>query len=193
MHYSAVLTILAVLSCLLYRVEACGCYGPQSCTLKNDRCNGQPASSIIATLTALETSAASLDPRADAAGKDDQCVCDCCAVCNTCSALFSGCGADNIETDIRFRPSLKPLQLNKPIKPLTITRKGNTTENLGLWGELCVDGNLPKGLEFAYNAEDQTFVLQGTPVEKARKEPVVVIAKAGGGVLQKLKFKVTVK
>ncbi|KAI8911365.1 hypothetical protein DFJ77DRAFT_469741 [Powellomyces hirtus] len=168
---SALFVFLLVLcqSFFITETTACGCYGPTSCSPRGIQCK-----------KGLFTYMNEKDP----------CICDCCLACNTCDQLLAGCAREP-NNDIEFSPGLKSLRLNRPIEPRTLVPKSNSG-TLGLWGEPCIEGDIPAGLNLTYDGDAATFVLTGTPTERG-KTKLAIVARGGGGVVHRVDVKINVK
>ncbi|KAI9096201.1 hypothetical protein DFS34DRAFT_624321 [Phlyctochytrium arcticum] len=132
--------ICLLLGCLIQMSLACGCYGPASCSLQGRRCQ---ANGFVYL-----------------SQDRDPCVCDCCNVCNSCEQLLNGCVTLR-QDEITLSPSLTPFRFNHSI-PRTILLS-TTERRLGLFGDVCLRGHLPPGIEIEYRQPLQTFMLSGTP------------------------------
>ncbi|KAJ3022848.1 hypothetical protein HKX48_005049 [Thoreauomyces humboldtii] len=168
-HPRLIKTLLVLAAIFLQYVDACGCYGNNTCTARGIECQR-------GTLRYMNP--------------NDLCICDCCAACNDCPALLKGCGGKP-SSALKFSPSLHTLRVGKPIKPRTLISTAKIPESLGLWGELCLNGTLPKGLSFTYNETAATFTLHGTPTVRG-KHTVDLIAHGGGGVIYRLEVHLAV-
>ncbi|KAJ3175777.1 hypothetical protein HDU87_005771 [Geranomyces variabilis] len=169
----AVLVFASIVALLAGQTAACGCYGPTSCSVRGIQCE----KGIFRYM-----------------GRNDPCICDCCLPCNSCDQLLAGC-ARKPNKSIKFVPALHTLKVNKPIKPRTLQstkHEGNMTLPLGLFGDPCLTGNLPAGLNLTYDEGNATFVLTGTPTEKG-KTMLGIVAKGGGSVIYRVDVKITVK
>ncbi|TPX63344.1 hypothetical protein SpCBS45565_g06697 [Spizellomyces sp. 'palustris'] len=161
------LSLVLVLICGRY-VDSCGCYGPTSCSLRGKRCN-------IGRFKYLSAW--------------DPCVCDCCVVCNECSALLSGC-VRAFASGMELAPPLATLHFNETMEPRALVHADG--KKLGLWGDVCLNGTLPDGLGFEWNDTEGTFSLKGVPQQRGFWEPTVVV-RGGGSQIWKADLKIRVR
>jgi hypothetical protein len=154
------LAILVILLINFSIIDGCGCYGAGSCNTNSEF--------AFCTLEG---------------------VCDCCAVCNTCNQLLSGCANINTQYDAYFSPPLPAtFEINQDIGNYIIMT--SSTDQV-LWDPPCFQPNLPNGLSFQVNSQNQLY-LSGTPTEIFPSTQYLLKAKGDAEVITGLVFTISV-
>ena len=149
-------------------ILCCGCYGSDSCT---------PAGTLCYSLST---------PTAD-------CVCDCCAVCNTCKQILqSSCVSSRYSNlySLSNNQSKIIAKQNEPL-PVYYIIDQTTGQRLRYLWDPCLRRSLPDGIRLA-NDTNGSYKLIGRPRKKMNETLFDIVFKGAAGLIVSLNFTMSV-